>query len=78
VAESQIDFMTKPIFDFTSLSTEQRLDLIGQLWDSLEEVPSLSAEQRSELERRSHEVDANPDEATDGAQAIAHLRSRLQ
>ena len=28
--------MTQPAFDFTKLSPEERLDLIGEIWDSLE------------------------------------------
>jgi len=70
--------MSKPVLDFTGLSTEQRLELIGQLWDSLEDAPRLSPEQRAELELRSADGDAHPDEGTDAAHVIAHLRSRLQ
>jgi len=70
--------MSKPVLDFTGLSTEQRLELIGQLWDSLEDAPPLSPEQVAELRHRSADVDAHPDEGTDAAQVIAHLRSRLR
>jgi len=74
----QIQPMSKPVLDFTGLSTEQRLELIGQLWDSLEDAPPLSPEQVAELRHRSADVDAHPDEGTDAAQVIAHLRSRLR
>jgi putative addiction module component (TIGR02574 family) len=70
--------MSKPAFDFTGLSVEERLDLIARLWDSLEEAPPLSPDQRAELERRSREVDANPEEGTDAADAVADIRSRLR
>ena len=70
--------MAKPALDFTGLSTEQRLELIGQLWDSLDQAPPLSPEERAELERRSLDVDANPDQGIDAAQAIEQLNNRLR
>jgi len=70
--------MSKPALDFTGLTTEQGLELIGQLWDSLDQAPPLSPEDRAELERRSRDVDANPDEGMDAAQAIEQLNSRLR
>lgn len=41
-------------FDFTHLSSAERILLAEDLWDSLTEqdVPPLSAEQQAELERR--------------------------
>jgi len=74
----QITRMSKPAFDFTGLSVEERLDLIARLWDSLEEAPPLGPDQRAELEHRSREVDANPEEGTDAADAGADIRSRLR
>lgn len=47
-----VDVMKLPI---DHLSVEQRLDLIGRLWDSLNETPSqmpITLEQKSEIERR--------------------------
>ncbi len=70
--------MSKPALDFTGLTTEQRLELIGQLWDSLDQAPPLSPEDRAELERRSRDVDANPDEGIDAAKAIELLNARLR
>ncbi|MFN8646237.1 MAG: addiction module protein [Gemmatimonadales bacterium] len=69
--------MSRPRIDFSQLTPEQRLDLIGQLWDSLDPAPEPGAEQRAELERRSHDLDANPDTGIPAADAIAHLRARL-
>jgi len=45
--------MAEPAIDISSLSPDQRLDLIGELWDSLadSEVP-LTPAQRAELQRR--------------------------
>ncbi len=70
--------MSKPALDFTGLTPEQRLELIGQLWDSLDQAPPLSPEDRAELERRSRDLDANPNEGIDAARAIELLNARLR
>ena len=70
--------MAEPTFDFSRLTVDERLDLIGRIWDSLEGAPPLSPEQLVELERRSQDVDANPDEGTDAAEVIARLRAQLR
>ena len=70
--------MSKPTIDFTQLTVEERLDLIGQIWDSLERVPPLTPEQIAELERRSRDVDANPEDGTDAAEVVARLRAQLR
>ena len=45
--------MSEPAIDITALSPEERLELIGRLWDSLsdEDVP-LSREERDLLDER--------------------------
>lgn len=70
--------MSKPVFDFTALTPEQRLELIGQLWDSLDDVPPLSSEQITELQRRSAELDAHPDDGLNADDAVTQLRHRLR
>jgi putative addiction module component (TIGR02574 family) len=70
--------MAKHVFDFSGLTTDQRLKLIGQLWDSLDELPLPAAETRAELERRAREADASPGEGVDAPEAIARLRRRLR
>lgn len=52
---------TSPI-DFSGLSAEERLELIAELWDSLEpqEMPPPSAEELAALERRAAEARAHP------------------
>ena len=49
--------------DIDSLTVEQKLDLIGRLWDSIPEaeLPSLTEAQMRELDRRIADADANPD-----------------
>jgi putative addiction module component (TIGR02574 family) len=48
--------MARPAFDIGNLSTEERLQLIEELWDSLapaeREALPLTAEQDAELDRR--------------------------
>lgn len=45
--------MTSPIFDFSHLSAEERIQLAEELWDSLEpSATPVSAELTEELRRR--------------------------
>jgi len=47
--------MSTPAIDIRALKPEERLSLIGDLWDSLSENPEdirLTAAQRAELDRR--------------------------
>jgi putative addiction module component (TIGR02574 family) len=46
--------------DFSHLSPEERLDLIGEIWDSLEaEHVPLTPEQAAEIDRRLKTADAD-------------------
>ncbi len=67
-----------PTLDFSHLSTEQRLDLIGEIWDSIEAtaVP-LTAAQEAELNRRVAMLDANPQNGRDAFEALTDLRRRF-
>lgn len=50
--------MAKPALDIEELSAEERLELIGQLWDSLgDDEVSLTVAQRDELDRRLDDLD---------------------
>jgi putative addiction module component (TIGR02574 family) len=71
--------MTQPTFDFTKLSPEERLDLIGEIWDSLEnELPPISPELQAELDRRLAELEQNPAEGRPAAEVIARIRATLK
>ena len=63
--------------DIAQLSLRERLDLIGQLWESLEaaEVP-LTAAQAAELDHRMLTLDEDIKEGRDADEVIAELRSR--
>ena len=65
--------------EISRLSPEERLALIGQLWDSLhEEEIGLSAAQRSELERRLATLDRDRAEAVSWEQLRAELSQRCK
>jgi putative addiction module component (TIGR02574 family) len=71
--------MSHPAFDFSKLSPQQRLELIGELWDSLEdELPPLEPEMLAELDRRLAEFAANPAEGRPAAEVIARVRATLR
>lgn len=63
------------------LSTEQRLALVEELWDSIaadsEAIP-LTAAQRAELDRRLSEIDADPDAGTPWEAIRSQLAARLR
>jgi putative addiction module component (TIGR02574 family) len=62
------------------LGLEERLNLVEEIWDSIgakdEEIP-LTGAQRSELERRIAEDDANPSNAVSWDEVKAATLSRL-
>jgi len=49
-----------PAIDIDSMSAEERVHLIAELWDSLsEDAPELSDAERAELDRRLDDMDAD-------------------
>jgi putative addiction module component (TIGR02574 family) len=64
------------IIPLDDLSAEERIELIGKLWDSLD--PALAAPMTpalaAELDRREAEADASPD----GGETWTELRDSLQ
>ena len=77
--------MTKPAFDYRSLSVDERLQLVGDIWDSIAEeahtrpeVLPLSEAQKTELDRRLAEYDANPSSGIPMDQAIDRIRERFR
>ncbi|MFL4969168.1 MAG: addiction module protein [Xanthobacteraceae bacterium] len=65
--------------ELLELTPAERLDLIGDLWDSLEpdDLPPLTNDQIEEMERRVAEHRANPDSALSWEEVRAELRSRF-
>lgn len=71
--------MPQPLYDYTKLTAEERLDLIGEIWDSLEnEDMPLSPEWEAELERRLADFEKNPSEARPASEVIARIRATLK
>jgi putative addiction module component (TIGR02574 family) len=63
--------------DIESLSPQERLDLIGQLWDSLDANDvQLTAAQAAELDRRLETLDEDIKDGRDAGDVLAELRRR--
>ena len=62
--------------DVAALSLDERLDLIGMIWDSLRENDVEPTEaQKAELERRLAAHKANPDDVVSWEAVLAEARS---
>jgi len=68
------------IRELLKLSVEERLQLIGELWDSIEaeELPPLSDAWKKEIERRLAEHEADPSSGLDWETVRAELWSRVK
>lgn len=66
--------MAKPAIDIAAMTPDERLTLIGELWDSLDALPPrLSEEQSQELLRRVERVRETGASGT----TIEEIRERL-
>lgn len=77
--------MGKTAFDYRSLSVEDRLQLVGDIWDSIAEdanahpdVLPLSQEQKAELDRRVADYREDPSGAVPMDDALNKIRARLR
>lgn len=77
--------MGKPAFDYRSLSVDKRLQLVGDIWDSIAEeatvkpdVLPLTDEQKAELDRRLAEYEADPSSAVPMDKALEDIRARFR
>lgn len=61
------------------LSAEERIRLIGELWDSLDPAAAapLTPDLAEELERREAEAEATPDEGASWAETRDALRKQI-
>jgi putative addiction module component (TIGR02574 family) len=69
------------ILGIDRLGTEERLALIGELWDSLNveaQAISVTEAQKAELQRRLAEHRQNPDDVVSWDDTKASLTKRLQ
>lgn len=66
-------------FDFSHLSPQQRLALIGELWESLEaDSIALTRAQKDELDRRLATLDEDIKQGRDAKDVIADLEKRFR
>jgi putative addiction module component (TIGR02574 family) len=71
--------MRKPALNIAALSSEERLRLIEELWDSLDEKPEtvpLTNAQREELDRRLDDLERSGPEGIPWEQVLQQIRSR--
>ncbi len=69
--------MAKPDIDIASLTNDERLRLIEELWDSLRETPDavpLTEAQRSELDRRLDEMERDGGEGIPWEEVLQRIR----
>lgn len=65
--------------DIRTLTAEERLTLIGDIWDSLAPVDvPVSKVQADELDRRLDDLDADPDPGIPWNEVLRKLRARTQ
>lgn len=77
--------MKKPAFDYRQLGVDERLQLVGDIWDSIAEEASASPEvlpltdaQRAELDRRVAEYEADPASGVPMEDALARIRAKFR
>lgn len=77
--------MAKRAFDYRSLSVAERLELVGDIWDSIADEATaspdllpLSEAEKAELDRRLAEHDANPGAAIPLDQGLDRIRARIR
>jgi putative addiction module component (TIGR02574 family) len=71
--------MSKSSLNIDELSSEERLRLIEQLWDSVSETPGsipLTNAQREELDQRLDDLESSGPEGTPWGQVLQQIRSR--
>jgi putative addiction module component (TIGR02574 family) len=72
--------MANPKIDFSHLSPAERLELISELWDSLDptEAAPISPDLAAELDRRSAEAERDPEAGRSWEDVKADLERRLK
>lgn len=75
-----IGFMSTRAVDIENLNVEERLRLIEELWESLDEDASripLTQAQKEELDRRLDEIDEGDDAGIPWDDVLERIRNRL-
>ncbi len=75
--ESHICPMARPALDLSQLSTDEKLELIGELWDSLDERDiALTPEQQAEIQSRLGRLERDGVSGRPWNEVEARLRQR--
>jgi putative addiction module component (TIGR02574 family) len=71
--------MSMPAIDIDSMSPEERVRLIAELWDSLPtDAPELSDAERAELDRRLEDLDADIAVGKSLGSSWTEVRARIE
>lgn len=77
--------MGHPAFDYLSLSIDERLKLVGDIWDSIAEsgnanpdVLPLTGSQIAELNQRIAHADAHPEELAPMEDVLDRVRAKVR
>ncbi|MBC7791459.1 MAG: addiction module protein [Anaerolineae bacterium] len=77
--------MANPAFDYRGLGVADRLQLVGDIWDSIAEeanvspdVLPLTDEQKAELDRRVAEYDADPSIGVPMDEVLDRIEAKLR
>ena len=71
--------MKPTIADILELTVAERIEMVGDIWDSIEAVPdavTLSEEQKRELDRRLQTYHENPDSGAPWSEVKERIRAR--
>lgn len=71
--------MSKISIDIDQLTVSERLDLIGELWDSIKDddfEDDLSPEQKEEMDTIMREAELHPEQCLTLEEAFREIRSR--
>jgi putative addiction module component (TIGR02574 family) len=67
-----------PAIDYSHMTPAEKLDLIGEIWDSMEaDAIPLTDAQAAELDSRLAMLAENPKDGRDGYEVLADLRRRF-
>ena len=77
--------MGVPAFDYHSLSIDERLQLVGDIWDSIADAATetpellpLTEAQKTDLDQRIAAYDANPAAGVPMDDALENIRARFR
>ena len=71
--------VARPAVDLSKLTQDEKLELIGELWDSLDDAAvALTSEQRREIDRRVANLDANGPSGSSWEEVEARVRTRAR